>query len=156
MDATYSSETLEREAPFFVNPAAKDGAACPRHRPTSITVHFLNRLMNSFLLLSNETMSPPYKHHPPSRDDQTGSKKHSDDASTVHLSSLSPQRNRRRKLPFELRLAIENRAGQFEYHKAIEQKRPIGSGETASAHRCLHHKRMKIPGAAWLIENTES
>jgi hypothetical protein len=48
---------------------------------------------------------------------------------------------------------VENRNGQFDYHIAIEQELPIGSGEIESSHRHLIQKRLKIAGAWWKKEN---
>ena len=48
---------------------------------------------------------------------------------------------------------INNRTGQFDYPKAIENDLPIGSGEIESAHRHLIQKRMKISGAWWKKQN---
>lgn len=48
---------------------------------------------------------------------------------------------------------VKNRTGQFDYHLAIEQDLPIGSGEIESTHRHLIQKRLKIAGAWWKKEN---
>lgn len=51
---------------------------------------------------------------------------------------------------------ITNRPGQFEYHQAIANNLPIGSGEIESAHRYVIQKRMKLPGAWWLMDNAKA
>jgi hypothetical protein len=50
---------------------------------------------------------------------------------------------------------IENRKGQFEYHKAISKGLPIGSGKIESSHRNIIQQRMKKPGAWWKKETAE-
>jgi len=44
---------------------------------------------------------------------------------------------------------IDNRPGQFDYPKAIENDLPIGSGQIESAHRYVIQARLKITGAWW-------
>ena len=51
---------------------------------------------------------------------------------------------------------VLNRPGQFEYHHAIRQELPIGSGEIESTHRHLIQKRLKIPGAWWKINHANA
>jgi len=51
---------------------------------------------------------------------------------------------------------IENRPGQFDYQKAIENKLPIGSGRIESGHRYVIQDRMKPAGAWWKIENAKA
>lgn len=51
---------------------------------------------------------------------------------------------------------INNRHGQFEYKKAIENDLPIGSGEIESGHRYIIQKRLKLPGAWWKTENANN
>ncbi len=48
-----------------------------------------------------------------------------------------------------------NRPTQLDYQGALQQGRPIGSGEIESAHRYLVQQRLKRPGAWWLAENAE-
>lgn len=50
---------------------------------------------------------------------------------------------------------INNRPGQFNYAKAIEQDWPIGSGEVESAHRTLIQKRLKLAGAWWRVDHAQ-
>ena len=56
---------------------------------------------------------------------------------------------------FACRRYIENRPGQFEYHEAIKNKLPIGSGKVESSHKYLIQQRIKIPGAYWKKNNME-
>ena len=51
---------------------------------------------------------------------------------------------------------LNNRPGQFEYHAAIEDGLPIGSGEVESAHRYVIQKRLKLSGAWWKPENAQA
>lgn len=51
---------------------------------------------------------------------------------------------------------VENRPGQFDYHQALAQELPIGSGEIESTHRHLIQKRLKIPGAWWKEKNANA
>ena len=51
---------------------------------------------------------------------------------------------------------LSNRKEQLDYHRAIKQELPIGSGLIESAHKHVIQARMKIPGAAWSIENAEA
>jgi hypothetical protein len=50
---------------------------------------------------------------------------------------------------------IRNRAGQFDYPRALVAGLPIGSGKIESAHRYIIQERLKIPGAWWKIENAD-
>lgn len=50
---------------------------------------------------------------------------------------------------------INNRPGQFEYHKAIKQDLPIGSGGIESTNRFLIQRRLKLSGSWWKRENAE-
>jgi hypothetical protein len=47
------------------------------------------------------------------------------------------------------------RADQLNYREAIAEGLPIGSGEIESAHRYVAQKRLKLPGAWWLVEHAE-
>ncbi len=47
------------------------------------------------------------------------------------------------------------RKGQLNYREALAQGLPIGSGEIESAHRYVAQKRLKLPGAWWLVEHAE-
>ena len=47
------------------------------------------------------------------------------------------------------------RAGQLKYREALVEGLPIGSGEIESAHRYVAQKRLKLPGAWWLVEHAE-
>jgi hypothetical protein len=47
------------------------------------------------------------------------------------------------------------RAAQLNYREAIAEGLPIGSGEIESAHRYVAQKRLKLPGAWWLVEHAE-
>lgn len=51
---------------------------------------------------------------------------------------------------------LSNREEQLDYQSALNQELPIGSGLIESAHKHVIQARMKIPGAAWSIENAES
>lgn len=51
---------------------------------------------------------------------------------------------------------INNRPGQFEYKKAIENDLPIGSGKVESAHRYVIQKRLKVAGAWWRLQNAHN
>lgn len=44
---------------------------------------------------------------------------------------------------------MSNRPGQFQYHQAIAEGLPIGSGEIESAHRHVLQQRLKLSGAWW-------
>ena len=48
---------------------------------------------------------------------------------------------------------VLNRPGQFNYPQALAAKLPIGSGEVESAHRYVVQKRLKLPGAWWVVDN---
>jgi hypothetical protein len=50
---------------------------------------------------------------------------------------------------------FSNRLSQLDYQGALQQGRPIGSGEIESAHRYLAQQRLKRPGAWWLSRNAE-
>ncbi len=47
------------------------------------------------------------------------------------------------------------RTDQIDYTHAIAQGLPVGSGEVESAHRYIIQKRLKLPGAWWLIDNVQ-
>jgi len=47
------------------------------------------------------------------------------------------------------------RKGQLNYRQALAEGLPIGSGEIESAHRYVAQKRLKLPGAWWLVEHAE-
>ena len=51
---------------------------------------------------------------------------------------------------------LENRKDQLEYHEAIEQGLPIGSGEVKSGHHSVLQARLKKTGAWLKLENAES
>lgn len=50
---------------------------------------------------------------------------------------------------------LSHRIDQLDYHGALAQDLPIGSGEIESAHRYLVQKRLKLPGAWWRAANAE-
>jgi hypothetical protein len=50
---------------------------------------------------------------------------------------------------------LSTRKGQLNYREAIAEGLPIGSGEIESAHRYVAQKRLKLPGAWWLVEHAE-
>ena len=50
---------------------------------------------------------------------------------------------------------INNRPGQFNYKRAIEQDFPIGSGQVESSHRHVIQARLKRSGAWWTPENAQ-
>lgn len=50
---------------------------------------------------------------------------------------------------------LGKRAHQLDYAEAIRQDLPVGSGEIESAHRHVLQKRLKIPGAWWLLKRAE-
>jgi hypothetical protein len=47
------------------------------------------------------------------------------------------------------------REDQLKYREALAEGLPIGSGEIESAHRYVAQKRLKLPGAWWLVEHAE-
>jgi len=47
------------------------------------------------------------------------------------------------------------RVDQLKYREALAEGLPIGSGEIESAHRYVAQKRLKLPGAWWLVEHAE-
>lgn len=51
---------------------------------------------------------------------------------------------------------MNNRTDQLDYKTAIEQGLPIGSGLIEGAHRHILHKRLKLSGAWWKIENASA
>jgi Uncharacterised protein family (UPF0236) len=51
---------------------------------------------------------------------------------------------------------LSNRSDQLDYAAALAADLPIGSGMIESGHRHLFHRRLKIPGAAWLRPNAEA
>jgi hypothetical protein len=50
---------------------------------------------------------------------------------------------------------LSAREGQLKYREALAEGLPIGSGEIESAHRYVAQKRLKLPGAWWLVEHAE-
>ena len=50
---------------------------------------------------------------------------------------------------------LSGRESQLNYHEALAEGLPIGSGEIESAHRYVAQKRLKLPGAWWRVENAE-
>ncbi len=50
---------------------------------------------------------------------------------------------------------LNARADQLKYREALAEGLPIGSGEIESAHRYVAQKRLKLPGAWWLVEHAE-
>ncbi len=50
---------------------------------------------------------------------------------------------------------LSARRDQLNYREAIAEGLPIGSGEIESAHRYVVQKRLKLPGAWWLVEHAE-
>ena len=47
------------------------------------------------------------------------------------------------------------RKDQLNYREALAEGLPIGSGEIESAHRYVAQKRLKLPGAWWLVQHAE-
>ena len=50
---------------------------------------------------------------------------------------------------------LSARQDQLKYREALADGLPIGSGEIESAHRYVAQKRLKLPGAWWLVEHAE-
>ena len=50
---------------------------------------------------------------------------------------------------------LSARTDQLKYREALAEGLPIGSGEIESAHRYVAQKRLKLPGAWWLVEHAE-
>ena len=50
---------------------------------------------------------------------------------------------------------LDTRKDQLHYREALAEELPIGSGEIESAHRYVAQKRLKLPGAWWLVEHAE-
>ena len=50
---------------------------------------------------------------------------------------------------------LDARKDQLKYRVALAEGLPIGSGEIESAHRYVAQKRLKLPGAWWLVEHAE-
>ena len=50
---------------------------------------------------------------------------------------------------------LSARKDQLKYREALADGLPIGSGEIESAHRYVAQKRLKLPGAWWLVEHAE-
>lgn len=48
---------------------------------------------------------------------------------------------------------LEKRQHQLDYKSALDQDLPIGSGRIESGNRSVIQRRLKLPGAWWLIEN---
>jgi len=51
---------------------------------------------------------------------------------------------------------IKNRRHQFAYKEALAKELPIGSGMIESTNRSLIQKRLKLPGAWWLLKNANN
>jgi hypothetical protein len=47
------------------------------------------------------------------------------------------------------------RKDQLKYREALAEGLPIGSGEIESAHRYVVQRRLKLPGAWWLVDHAE-
>ena len=73
----------------------------------------------------------------------------------TELSELSGSVSEQSALPSAAQY-LENRKDQLEYHEAIKQGLPIGSGEVESGHRSVLQARLKKTGAWWKLENAES
>ena len=50
---------------------------------------------------------------------------------------------------------LQNRMDALDYKQALEENLPIGSGLIESGHKHVLQARMKLPGAAWKIDNAE-
>jgi hypothetical protein len=50
---------------------------------------------------------------------------------------------------------LGDRRDHLKYREALAEELPIGSGEIESAHRYVAQKRLKLPGAWWLVEHAE-
>ena len=50
---------------------------------------------------------------------------------------------------------LSGRRAQLDYHGALANGLPIGSGEIESAHRYVAQQRLKRPGAWWRVEHAE-
>ena len=50
---------------------------------------------------------------------------------------------------------LQNRMDALDYKQALEENLPIGSGLIESGHKHVLQARMKLPGAAWKINNAE-
>jgi hypothetical protein len=50
---------------------------------------------------------------------------------------------------------LSSRRAQLDYHGALANGLPIGSGEIESAHRYVAQQRLKRPGAWWRVEHAE-
>ncbi len=50
---------------------------------------------------------------------------------------------------------LSARKDQLNYREALAEGLPIGSGEIESAHRYVAQKRLKLPGAWWLVDHAE-
>jgi hypothetical protein len=50
---------------------------------------------------------------------------------------------------------LSARKDQLKYREALAEGLPIGSGEIESAHRYVAQKRLKLPGAWWLVQHAE-
>ena len=50
---------------------------------------------------------------------------------------------------------LRDRKDHLEYREALAEGLPIGSGEIESAHRYVAQKRLKLPGAWWLVDHAE-
>ena len=52
-------------------------------------------------------------------------------------------------------MLLSSRRAQLDYHGALANGLPIGSGEIESAHRYVAQQRLKRPGAWWRVEHAE-
>jgi hypothetical protein len=50
---------------------------------------------------------------------------------------------------------LSGRRNHLNYHDALANDLPIGSGEIESAHRYIAQQRLKRPGAWWRVEHAE-
>ena len=50
---------------------------------------------------------------------------------------------------------LGDRKDHLKYREALAEELPIGSGEIESAHRYVAQKRLKLPGAWWLVGHAE-
>ncbi len=50
---------------------------------------------------------------------------------------------------------LQNRMDALDYKQALDRDLPIGSGSIKSGHEHVLQARMKLPGAAWKIDNAE-
>jgi hypothetical protein len=50
---------------------------------------------------------------------------------------------------------LSGRRNNLNYHDALANDLPIGSGEIESAHRYIAQQRLKRPGAWWRVDHAE-